>query len=93
MTSALVNRNVVVNGHRTSVRLEPQMWDALREIARREGRTVHAICTEAKRRRGPSTFAASLRVYILNYFRAAATPEGHLRAGHGAGFQVQETRL
>ncbi len=70
--SGLVNRNIVIDGRRKSVRLEPQMWDALNEIARREGRTVHAICTEVDADRVQSTFSASLRVYILTYFRSAA---------------------
>ena len=70
--SGLVNHNVVINGRRTSVRLEPQMWDALNEIARREGRTVHDICSEVDADRVQSTFSASLRVYILTYFRSAA---------------------
>ena len=70
--SGLVNHNIVLDGRRTSVRLEPQMWDALNEIARREGRTVHGICSEVDADRVQSTFSASLRVYILTYFRSAA---------------------
>ena len=70
--SGLVNHNIVIDGRRTSVRLEPQMWDALNEIAWREGRKVHDICSEVDADRVQSTFSASLRVYILSYFRSAA---------------------
>jgi len=83
MTSSLINRNVVVRGHRTSVRLEPTMWEALAEITRREACTVHAICTRLAVSRRESTLTAALRVYIVNYFREAATGEGHRVAGHG----------
>ena len=38
--SALVSRNVRVDGHRTSVRLEPDMWEALRDICSREGVSI-----------------------------------------------------
>ena len=38
--SALVSRNVTVAGHRTSMRLEPTMWDALSELCVRENKTV-----------------------------------------------------
>ncbi len=82
--SSLINRNVVVAGRRTSVRLEAAMWDALFEIERREGRTVHEICTEVDTTRRESTLTSGLRVYILGYYREAATPGGHTRAGHGA---------
>ena len=82
--SSLINRNVVVTGRRTSVRLEVQMWDALFEIERREGRTVHEICTEVDATRRESTLTSGLRIYILGYYREASTPGGHTRAGHGA---------
>lgn len=35
--SALVMRNVSVRGHRTSIRLEPQLWDTLAESVVRAG--------------------------------------------------------
>ena len=38
--SRLINRNVVGMGGRTSMRLEPELWDALDEIARREGMSI-----------------------------------------------------
>ena len=44
--SSLVIRNVVVGGHRTSVRLEPIMWEALRDIALRRSVTIHDLVTE-----------------------------------------------
>ena len=56
------------------------MWDALNEICARQGRSVHEICTEIDRQRNSSALTAGVRVYILNYFREAATEEGHVRA-------------
>lgn len=41
--SSLISRNITVRGHRTSIRLEPEMWDALKDIAHREGTTIHNI--------------------------------------------------
>ena len=64
------------------------MWDALAEITRREGRTVHDVCSVASRLRNHSTLTAGLRVFILRYFREAATAEGHTDAGHGNGFRL-----
>ena len=55
------------------------MWDALGEICAREGRSLHDLCAEIDRQRGQSALTAGVRVYILNYFRAAATEEGHAR--------------
>src|SRR5579859_3988892 len=80
--STLRSGNVTVAGRRTSIRLEPAMWQALHEISAREGKTMHALVTEIERGRAQSSLTAAIRVFLLDYFRAAATEEGHRRAGH-----------
>ncbi len=64
------------------------MWDALAEIARRERQTMHDVCSMVSHIRSDSTLTASLRVFILRYFREAATAKGHAVAGHGNGFRL-----
>ena len=81
--STLVNRNVTVAGHRTSIRLEPAMWDALHQICEREHKPCNQLVTEIDRQRVESSLTAAIRVYLLRYFSAAATDEGHRLAGHG----------
>jgi len=81
--STLVNRNVTVGGHRTSIRLEPAMWEALHQICRREAKTLNELVTQIHRQRAESSLTAAIRVYLLRYFSAAATDEGHRLAGHG----------
>ncbi|MBI1273733.1 MAG: hypothetical protein GC131_06595 [Alphaproteobacteria bacterium] len=92
--SSLVSRNVTVAGHRTSVRLEPDMWAALSDICKRERTTIHEVCTAVAERKGEgSSLTAAIRVFIMAYFRAAATDQGHVIAGHGAGmpFRIEAT--
>ena len=82
--SGLISRNVRVEGRRTSMRLEESMWDALKEICQRERVTMAELCTFAAGAKSPGlTLTAALRVLTANYFRNAATEEGHARAGHG----------
>jgi predicted DNA-binding ribbon-helix-helix protein len=84
--TTLISHNVIVNGRRTSVRLEKEMWIAIKEIARREGCTVHVLCSEVSaRKRSDTSLTAAIRVFIMAYYQAAATDEGHNRAGHGRG--------
>src|SRR5712691_4200182 len=78
--SSLVIHNVVVGGHRTSVRLEPSMWDALGDIARRLRVTVHDLVTEIDRGRTASSLTAAIRVYIVDFYRAAALTGEHAPA-------------
>ena len=79
----LVSRNVTVSGRRTRIRLEPEMWDGLTEICRREDITPHQLATLVDRCRNRSSLTAKLRVFILAYFRIASTEAGHTQAGHG----------
>lgn len=78
--STLISRNITLADRRTSIRLEPEMWDALTEICAREGRSLHDICTQIDRERTQSGLTAGVRVFILNYFRRAATAEDNARA-------------
>lgn len=84
--STLVSRNVTIGSHRTSIRLEPDMWNGLREICRREHVTMHDIATIVSVRKAANTsLTAAIRVFVMAYFRMAATEEGHSNAGHGPG--------
>jgi hypothetical protein len=60
------------------------MWVALKEIAKRESCRIHDLCTLISARKNVNTsLTAAIRVFLMLYYRAAATEEGHGRAGHG----------
>lgn len=91
--TALISRNITVNKRRTSIRLEAQMWVALKEIAEREKCTVHDICTVIAGRKSENiTLTAAIRIFLMLYFKSAATEDGHKKAGHG-GFQRMLARV
>lgn len=74
-------RNIVVDGHRTSMRLERWVWDALDDIGVREGRTRNQLVTEISRRAqscsdAASSLSSAVRVFAMSYYRAA-TPASH----------------
>ena len=90
--TSLISRNITVLGHRTSIRLEPEMWTSLREISTREKCTIHDLCTVDSIRKSPNTsLTAAIRVFIMLYFRSAATEDGHSKAGHG-DFNIMKKR-
>ena len=64
----LVNRNITVGSLRTSVRLEPEFWEALSEIARREQLSVDRLCTIIDANAGDLGRTAAIRVFIASYF-------------------------
>ncbi len=82
--TGLVSKNILVNGRRTSIRLEPEMWSALKDIAKREQCSIHELCTLVEKcKRACSTLTAAIRVFLMLYYRAATTEDGHVHAGHG----------
>jgi predicted DNA-binding ribbon-helix-helix protein len=69
-------RSLSIAGHRTSVSLEDEFWDALVRIARADGKSVAALVGEIdKRRSGKSSaqgsLSAAIRVYVLERMKRA----------------------
>ena len=97
--SPLVSRSVSIAGQSCQIRIEPSYWEALEEICRREGLDIDELCTDLKERldmqsrRGESgvSLANAVRVFVVGYFRQAATEAGHSRAGHGRGAPLVST--
>lgn len=84
MRSTLANRNVFIHGKRTSMRFHQETWDSLQEISRRENITVGTLCEKIKAHVTEDVgLTAMIRVYVMCYFRDAATEEGHKLKKHG----------
>jgi len=67
--SNLVNRNVIAGRGRTSMRLEPELWEALGEICRMEQIGVSEMIRTIEKRGHPGGRTSAVRVFILQYFR------------------------
>jgi len=96
MPSVLVNRNLKVNGRRTSMSFEPFVWECLAEMGRRESLSALISLIEARHIAlfgKCSNLASVVRICVVAYFRAAATDAGHRDAGHGLGEPLAGTPL
>lgn len=67
----LVLRNIRVGTHRTSIRLEPTMWDALDDVCAREDLTIQEICT-AVAAVCEGSLTSAIRAFLIDYFRGVA---------------------
>ncbi|WP_158599813.1 ribbon-helix-helix domain-containing protein [Azospirillum cavernae] len=66
-------RCIKIDGRRTSIRLQDPLWDALKDISKREGRGIDSLCTEVARMRPKGlTVSGAVRLFITRYFREAA---------------------
>lgn len=62
-------RNVRIAGRRTSMRLEQPYWEALAEIARREGADIDAVCSGIAEKRRGGGLSSAVRIEVMLYFR------------------------
>jgi predicted DNA-binding ribbon-helix-helix protein len=65
------------------MRLEPEVWEALREICLRENCDLGELIQRIEDVGDEGGRTSAVRVHVLQYFRAAATDHGHVAAGHG----------
>ncbi|WP_411350969.1 ribbon-helix-helix domain-containing protein [Leisingera aquaemixtae] len=63
--------SLTLRGHRTSVSLEDEFWDAFREIAAREDRAINDLAAEIDETRGEDCgLASAIRLFVLRRLRA-----------------------
>jgi len=60
-----LKRSLSIAGHRTSLSLEPEFWDALRKAAAAKGVTVSALVAEIDQARGARNLSSAVRVWLL----------------------------
>ncbi len=67
-------RSLTLNGHRTSVSLEDEFWQAFRDIAEGEGKPLNALAAQIDdARKMDMGLASAIRLYILDYYRTRAS--------------------
>lgn len=74
MTGRPVKHSLTLRGHRTSVSLEAEFWQAFREIAAEQGVPINALAAQIDEGRGlDSGLASAIRVYVLTYLQDRIT--------------------
>jgi predicted DNA-binding ribbon-helix-helix protein len=58
-------RSLTIAGHRTSLSLEPEFWQALQDAAQSERKTVAGLVGEVDRTRGPRNLSSAVRVWLF----------------------------
>ncbi len=60
-----LKRSLSIEGHRTSLSLEPEFWEALQTAAAARGSSVAALVTSIDRERGARNLSSAIRVWLL----------------------------
>lgn len=71
MTGRPVKHSLTLRGHRTSVSLETEFWQAFRDIAALQGKPINALAAEIDEARGTDMgLASAIRLFVLRHYRA-----------------------
>jgi predicted DNA-binding ribbon-helix-helix protein len=69
MKSLVVERSIVVVGHKTSVSLEDAFWSGLKEIARERHMNLSEVVAEIDAQRQHGNLSSALRLFVLEFYR------------------------
>ena len=69
MTSSVVKRSIVIDGHKTSVSLEDAFWRGLKEIAHCRHATLSDLIGGIDTLRSEGNLSSSLRLFVLDHYR------------------------
>jgi predicted DNA-binding ribbon-helix-helix protein len=81
MKTTVFKRSVAVGGRKTSVSLEAEFWDGLKQIAARDGVTTSALLSEIERTRDRGNLSSAIRLFVLRDLQQRIDPR--VRSGPG----------
>jgi predicted DNA-binding ribbon-helix-helix protein len=65
-----VKRSFSIDGHRTSISLEAEFWQALKAAASEDGMALAALVAAIDKQRGKSGLSSAVRVWLLHRLEA-----------------------
>ena len=80
MSRNSTKRSVYIDGHKTSVSLENEFWDALREIALQKNLAASALIETIAKSKNSDNLSSAIRVFVVDHFR---TTNGLRAFSHG----------
>ena len=69
LKSAVAKRSILFNGKKTSVSLENEYWNALKEIAAERHVKLPDLVTAIDGRREHANLSSAIRLFVLDYYR------------------------
>ena len=61
-----LKRSLTIAGHRTSLSLEPEFWDALKQAANQDKKSLAALVGEIDVGREGRNLSSAIRVWVLS---------------------------
>jgi predicted DNA-binding ribbon-helix-helix protein len=81
MISLVIKRSIVIDGQKTSVSLENEFWDGLREIASHKNLALSTLVKQIDAGRTTNNLSSAIRVFVFNYFYTYLSQRNYLDSG------------
>jgi predicted DNA-binding ribbon-helix-helix protein len=79
MQSTIIKRSVKLDRHKTSISLEDEFWEALKEIAPARGMSLRGLIVSIDRTRNHDNLSSALRLFVLEFYQDQAERRGGKR--------------
>jgi predicted DNA-binding ribbon-helix-helix protein len=68
MKSTIVKQSVSLDGHKTSVALEDEFWNELKQIAAAQNTSVGKLVLKIEEKREHANLSSAIRQFVLDYY-------------------------
>jgi predicted DNA-binding ribbon-helix-helix protein len=68
--SSIAKRSIVFNGRKTSLSLEDEFWNALKEIADKQGMHISHFVAAIDGQREHANLSSAIRLFVLDYYQS-----------------------
>ena len=80
MTSPVIKRSVVIEGHKTSVSLEDAFWQGLKDIAAARRTTLSELIASIQHAREHGNLSSAIRLFVLEHYKGQPVSEPKWKA-------------
>jgi predicted DNA-binding ribbon-helix-helix protein len=71
--SSIAKRSIVFHGKKTSLSLEDEFWNALKEIAAKRALHISELVAAIDEQRDQANLSSALRLFVLYYYQRPAS--------------------
>jgi predicted DNA-binding ribbon-helix-helix protein len=88
----VLKRSIIISGRKTSISLEDEFWEGLREIAAQQGTTMSALASTIDTNLQHQNLSSVIRLFVLDHYRAQANPRRSVEGPNEKGHPVRSGR-
>ena len=69
MTSPVKKRSIVIRNHKTSLSLEDEFWEGLKDIALLRETSLSDLVSVVEGERGQANLSSAIRLFVLDHYK------------------------